>query len=119
PGPAANSTMRHAAGILLTVLGDDSGSRLYWELVDPGLVESAGSGLDASEGAGAYFTSFSCEPEQAAENLAVVQRVLDEVQRDGIKPEELQQAKTKIQSHLVRASERSYRRMLDLGAAWT
>ena len=127
PGPAADSPMRHAAGVLLTVLGDDSGSRLYWELVDPGLaesadpghVESAGSGLDANEGAGAYFTSFSCEPERTEENLDVVRRVLAEVQRDGIKAEELNQAKTKIQSHLVRASERSHRRMLDLGAAWT
>jgi predicted Zn-dependent peptidase len=119
PGPAADSPQRHAAGVLLRILGDDSGSRLYWELVDPGLVESAGSGLDANEGAGAYFTSFSCEPEQAEENLAIVQRVLDEVQLNGVKPEELQQAKTKIQSQLVRASERSYRRMFDLGAAWT
>ncbi len=119
PGPSAESKFRHAAGVLLTVLGDDSGSRLYWELVDPGHVESAGSGLDASEGAGAYFTSFSSEPERAEQNLAVVRRVLEEVQRDGITAEELQQAKTKIQSHLVRASERSHRRMLDLGAAWT
>ncbi len=119
PGPSAESKFRHSAGVLLTVLGDDSGSRLYWELVDPGLVESAGSGLDASEGAGAYFTSFSCEPEQTEKNLEIVRRVLAEVQRDGIKPEELSQAKTKIQSHLVRASERSHRRMLDLGAAWT
>src|SRR5437762_924605 len=50
PGPAADSAMRHSASVLLTVLGDDSGSRLYWELVDPGHAESAGSGLDASEG---------------------------------------------------------------------
>src|SRR5438874_5399 len=71
------------------------------------------------EGIGAYFTSFSCEPEQAEENLATVRRILAEVQQDGITEEELRRAKTKIQSHLVRASERSHRRMLDLGAAWT
>src|SRR5205823_4420902 len=119
PGPAADSPMRHSASVLLTVLGDDSGSRLYWELVDPGHVESAGSGLDASEGAGAFFTSFSCEPERAEENLKVVRRVLEEVQADGVTEQEVQQARTKIESHLVRASERSHRRMLDLGASWT
>jgi predicted Zn-dependent peptidase len=118
-GPAADSPMRHAAVVMLTILGDDSGSRLYWELVDPGLAESAGSGLDTNEGTGAYFTSFNCEPEQAQENLGIVRGVLEKLQREGITREELQQAKTKIQSHLVRASERSHRRMLDLGAAWT
>jgi predicted Zn-dependent peptidase len=119
PGPAADSPLRHAAGVMLTILGDDSGSRLYWDLVDPGLVDSAGSGLDAGDGAGAYFTSFSCEPDQATRNLAIVRRVLDSIQRDGVTAAELQQAKTKIQSHLVRASERSHRRMSDLGYAWT
>jgi predicted Zn-dependent peptidase len=118
-GPSADSNLRHAAGVLLTILGDDSGSRLYWELVDPGLAESAGSGLDAGEGAGAYFTSFSCEPDQAQSNLVIVRRVLESIQRDGVTPAELQQAKTKIQSHLVRASERSHRRMSDLGYSWT
>src|SRR5262249_31314070 len=39
PGPAATDADRYAAKILATVLGDDSGSRLYWELVDPGLAE--------------------------------------------------------------------------------
>ena len=35
-GPAAEDDDRYAAKLLATVLGDDSGSRLYWELVDPG-----------------------------------------------------------------------------------
>ena len=89
------------------------------KLVDPGLVESAGSGLDASEGAGAYFTSFSCEPERAEQNLAIVRRVLAEVQRDGITAEELQQAKSKIGSRVVRSAERSRGRMQALGMSWT
>jgi predicted Zn-dependent peptidase len=118
-GPPADSRLRHAASLLAVAVGDDSGSRLYWELIDPGLVESASCGLDGNEGAGAYYTSFSCEPDQAAENLATVRRVLDEVTRDGITDEELQQAKNKVQSYLVRANERSHRRMLDLGASWT
>ena len=40
-GPAAEDADRYAAKLLATVLGDDSGSRLYWELVDPGLAEHA------------------------------------------------------------------------------
>jgi predicted Zn-dependent peptidase len=118
-GPAADSPMRHTAALLTVAVGDDTGSRLYWALVDPGLVESAGCGLDGNEGAGAYYTSFSGEPDQAEENLGLVHEVLEDVQKKNITAEELQQAKTKVQSHLVRASERSYRRMLDVGASWT
>ena len=33
-GPGATDADRYAAKMLATVLGDDSGSRLYWELVD-------------------------------------------------------------------------------------
>ncbi len=33
-GPAAADDDRYAAKILATILGDDSGSRLYWALVD-------------------------------------------------------------------------------------
>ena len=43
-------------------LGDDSGSRLYWALVDPGLADSADMSFHEYEGTGAFYTSFSCEP---------------------------------------------------------
>ena len=119
PGPAADAPLRYAASVLSVAVGDDTGSRLYWALVDPGLAESAGCGLDPNEGAGAYYTSFSGEPEQAEENLSIVYGILEEVQRTGLGADELKQAKTKVESHLVRANERSYRRMLDLGQSWT
>src|SRR5262249_28299076 len=50
--------------------------------------------------------------------LEILRRVLWEVQRDGITAEELQQAKSKILSRLVRASERPKGRMRDLGMEW-
>jgi predicted Zn-dependent peptidase len=39
--PAAEDDDRYAANILAAVLGDDSGSRLFWELADPGLADFA------------------------------------------------------------------------------
>ena len=36
-GPPAASPLRYAAAVLGMAIGDDSGSRLYWSLVDPGL----------------------------------------------------------------------------------
>jgi predicted Zn-dependent peptidase len=118
-GPPADSPMRHAATVLGLAVGDEDNSRLHWALVHPGRVESASCGLDSSEGAGTVYTSFSCEPDKAEESLAIVHGILEEVQREGIREDELQLAKTKIQSYLVRASERSDRRMFDLGMSWT
>ena len=64
PGPAADSPLRHSADLLGMAVGDDSGSRLYWALVDPGLAESADCSFHEYEGAGAFYTSFSSEPDQ-------------------------------------------------------
>jgi predicted Zn-dependent peptidase len=119
PGPAADSPQRHAADVLSMVIGDDSGSRLYWAVVDPGLVESADMSFHEYEGTGVFYTSFSGEPEQTEENLEIVRGVLRQVQQEGITQEELNQAKSKVLSRIVRASERPGGRLQALGMAWT
>lgn len=119
PAPAADSPFRHSADTLALALGDDSGSRLYWALIDPGFAESADASFHDYEGTGALVTSFSCEPGRTQENLAIVTELLAEVQRDGITEEELQQAKSKIGSRVVRGSERPMGRMQAIGMAWT
>jgi predicted Zn-dependent peptidase len=118
-GPAADHPLRHAADTLALAIGDDSGSRLYWGLVDPGLAESADCSFHEYEGTGSFYTSFSCEPEQAQANLALVRSILSEVRHDGITEAELQQAKSKILSRVVRGSERPMGRMQAIGMAWT
>jgi predicted Zn-dependent peptidase len=117
--PPANSPLRHAADTLAMIIGDDSGSRLYWALVDPGLADSADMSFHDYEGAGSFYTSFSCEPGQAEENLAIIHDVLGEVQTEGVSEDELQLAKSKIGSRVVRGSERPMGRMQAIGMAWT
>jgi predicted Zn-dependent peptidase len=119
PGPPADSPLRYSADTLALAIGDDSGSRLYWALVDPGLADSADTSFHDYEGTGSFYTSMSCDPERTQENLAVVLEVLHEVQRDGISEEELVQAKSKIGSRVVRSSERPMGRMQAIGMAWT
>ena len=119
PGPAADSPERYAADTLAMIVGDDSGSRLYWALVDPGLAESADMSFHDYEGTGGYFTSFSCEPENTQDNLALIQEILREVQHEGVSEEELKVAKSKILSRVVRGSERPMGRMQALGMGWT
>lgn len=118
-GPPANSPLRYAAQVLAVVLGDDSGSRLYWSLVDPGLVESADTGFSEYEGAGCFITSFICEPEGTAKNLEIVRNLLRDVQQQGITEEELQVAKSKVTSREVRHNERPRGRMFAVGMNWT
>jgi predicted Zn-dependent peptidase len=118
-GPPADSPLRYAADTLALAVGDDSGSRLYWALVDPGLAESADCSYYENDGSGCASASFSCEPEQTEGNVAVVRQVLAAVQRDGITEEELRQAKSKIASRVVRGSERPMGRMQAIASAWS
>ncbi len=119
PGPMASSPLRHAADLLSMAIGDDSGSRLYWELVDKGLAESASCYFKEYEDTGVFFTSYTCEGEQTTENRDIVQEVLADVQDNGITSEELEQARNKMLSRVVRSSERPKGRMYALGNSWT
>ena len=104
--------------IVATVLGDDTGSRLYWELVDPGLAEHAALAHGEYQGAGVLMTSLSCDPQQTADNL---QRILDIYRRaeaDGITTTELDQAKSKIRSRVVLSGERPRGRLFTVGSDW-
>ncbi len=62
-GPDGRDADRFAAKMLATVLGDDSGSRLYWELVDSGLAEQASLSHYDYQGTGLFMTYMSCEAE--------------------------------------------------------
>lgn len=112
PAPGANSELGYAAAVLATAIGDYSGSRMYWALSDPGLADEVGMGMDECDAAGAYYTSFNCSPENAAECYAIVQELLADVQHNGLTEAEFEQAKIKILSRELRAGERSSRRML-------
>ena len=65
-GPPLESPDRYAAHLLATILGDHTGSRLYWSLIDPGLADGAELSYQDYNQAGSFFTFLSCEPDQAA-----------------------------------------------------
>src|SRR5205807_5734565 len=119
PGPPVESPLRYAADILATVVGDDSGSRLYWALVDPGLADSADTSFHDYQGTGSFYTSFSCDPGKVEKNLEIAARILADVRKQGITEDELRQAKSKIGSRVVRGSERPMGRMQAIGMTWT
>lgn len=117
-GPKSSSEQRYAAELLSVIVGDDSGSRLFWELVDPGLAEAADLGYNEYDGAGTWMSYLSCQPEDLEENLDIFTRVLDDVNRNGITPEELEQARNKVASRIVLRGERPMGRLSSLGSNW-
>ncbi|QDU56805.1 M16 family metallopeptidase [Aeoliella mucimassa] len=117
-GPAAGDHDRFAAKLLTTVIGDDSGSRMYWDLVDPGLVESASLGHYEYQGVGMFYTWLACEPEDTADNLARLQAIYEKVEREGLEAEELQQAKNKVKARVVLGNERPRSRLFSVGGNW-
>jgi predicted Zn-dependent peptidase len=117
-GPPADSRLRYAADTLALAIGDDTGSRLYWDLVDPGLAESADCSYYENDANGCVSISYSCEPEETEGNLKVVKKTIADIQRASITQEELDLAKSKIASRVVRGSERPMGRMQAIAAAW-
>jgi len=117
-GPPAEHDDRYAASLLATILGDDTGSRLFWALSDPGLADTAVMGSEDYEGTGVMLTYLSCMPEQLEENLAAIDAIHAEVERDNVTAKELELAKSKVCSHIVRQSERSASRLFAVGGQW-
>lgn len=117
-GPPLESRDRYAAHLLATILGDHTGSRLYWELIDPGHADGAEISYQDYNQAGAFFTFLSCEPDSTRENLGRVADVYKDLMRDGPTEEELVQAKNKVLARSVLRSERPMGRLASLGFHW-
>lgn len=116
--PDCNDVRRFAAELLTVIVGDDSNSRLYWELVDPGMAESAECGYYEFEGTGTYLTFLNGPPEATAENLERITRIYNDVNANGVTADELDQAKNKIATRIVLRGERPMGRLSSLGGNW-
>jgi predicted Zn-dependent peptidase len=117
-GPSADDSERYAGRVMATVLGDDNGSRFYWELIDNGRADTAALSSFEYQGAGIFVGTLCCAPEDGAANLERIAELEGEIQRDGITQAELEQAQSKICASIVLMSERPKRRMFSLGANW-
>lgn len=117
-GPGAADEDRYAGRVLATVLGDDSGSRLYWKLVDNGLAEFAAMGAYEYQGAGLLMTYLCCAPDDVNDNLQTIRDLFREAEATGITEAELNQAKNKICSHVVLQAERPSNRLFSVGNGW-
>ena len=118
PGPSANDELRFAARVMSAVIGDDGGSRMYWDFLDNGLADSAGMGGYEYDECGAIMTFICCEPDEAQANLQRLLNLQRTVRKTGITQKELDLAKRKIASAIVLGSERTENRMFSVGTQW-
>lgn len=117
--PASEDADRYAARLLATIMGDDVGSRFFWELVDPGLAEFAAMEAYEFQGCGVMMNYLCCAPQDAQRVLEVVSHEVEKLMADGVTARELELAKNKVCSHVVLRSERPSSRLFSVGSSWT
>lgn len=117
-GLAFQDERRYAGALLTAVLGDDTCSRYYWELVDKALAETAAMSIDTMDGTGMLYSYVKCSPDHFSQVLDVIRGVLGDVKREGVTEEELRIAKNKRLSALVLRNELPMGRLVDLGLTW-
>lgn len=118
PGPCMTSEDRFAVRILSSIIGDEGGSRLFWELIDTGLAEIATVWPQEFTDNGAWFTYAVCAPEDVAQNRETIEKVLAKTRQGGVLDEEFTQAVNKAVAGCIMQSERPGNRLFGLGSRW-
>ena len=118
PGVSAQDELRYAASILANCIGDSSGSRLYWSLVDNGLAESASVSHDSADGAGVFIGYLSTGPDELDKVLEIYRNVLREVQDEGVSEDEWSRAQRKLATGLTLRGETPFGRLMSLGSSY-
>ena len=118
PGLSLADPRRYAAAVLASTLGDDDGSRLYWELVDKGLADNAGLGHDASEDQGAFSGYVSTAPERAEQVIGSYLELLKKAQDEPPTADEWRRAQRKIATGLTLRAETPLGRLTSLGIGY-
>jgi len=117
-GPAGDDDDRFAAKLLAVALGDESGSRLYWALVDSGAAEHASCQHHDFLDAGLLITQLSCDADDVHELLGRVLDVYGAATVGGIGAAEFAQARNKLAGRVVLEGERPRRRLFHVGLEW-
>jgi predicted Zn-dependent peptidase len=116
-GASAQDEERYPLSILSNILGDSSGSRMYWDLVDKGLADSASIDSDERDGTGCLMVYVSTSPSKLDEVVKIAKGIvstpLDFSEAD------LERAKAKIVSRIVLDGELPMGRLMSLGLEWT
>jgi predicted Zn-dependent peptidase len=115
-GPSAQDPERYPLAILATMMGDSSGSRMYWDLIDRGLADSASVDSDERDGCGCFTAYVSTTADKLDEVVQIAREILVSPRKfsDG----DLDRAKAKVISRIVLDGELPMGRLMALGMEW-
>lgn len=116
PGPSAQESSRYAAEVLSCILGDHSGSRAYWALVDKGLADCASIDVDTMDRTGVIY-GYTSSVEGRIHEVGDALRAIMSSAAD-FRDEDLSRAVTKLSTRLVLQGESSMRRLMSIGLDW-
>lgn len=114
--PSAQHKYKYHAQVLAMILGDVTGSKAYWQLVDTGLADEASIDANEMDGTGCVMGYASTEPK----NLDKVTEILKNIMlsaRD-FSDADLERAKTKLKTRIALSGENSTRRLMAIGTKW-
>jgi len=118
PSVPAQDPRRFAASLLSIIVGDNVGSRFYWELVDKALAETATMQFGGMDGTGTFCSYIRCGSKDVQKVLETVRGIFRSLSESGITEDELRKAKNKVLSALVIKNEVPMGRLVDLGFNW-
>ena len=118
PAPPGQDRARYAAQLVGAVVGDSTGSRLFYALIDPAIADEAHMSYDLLDGSGAFITFLSTDAERSSEAIEIAQAEMKKFQDDGPTEAELQAAKNKIASGSTLKGELPMGRLTAVGFDW-
>jgi predicted Zn-dependent peptidase len=118
PAVSMQDERRFAMSMLSMIIGDSTGSRYFWSLVDTAIAEVAGMQCESMDGVGVMYSYIRCSPDKSELVMQKVSDIFKEVSKNGVSEEELQKAKNKVLSALTIKSEQPMGRLTSLGFNW-
>jgi len=118
PAPAGQDYARYPAQLVAAVIGDVTGSRLFYALIDPAIADEAHMGYDLLDGGGAFVTFLSTDAERAREALDIALAEYHKFLAQGPTEPELVAAKNKIASGSTLKGELPMGRLTAVGFDW-
>jgi predicted Zn-dependent peptidase len=118
PSVVNSDPRSYTAAVLSVILGDDTGSRLFWSLYHTGLTESATAQVFDFDDNGLFWVHLGTEPGQAQEALNVALAELKRLQSFDVEQSELDRAKAKLNSSVIIGGESTNERVMGLINSW-
>ena len=118
PAPSSQDENRYAAQMLASVVGDATGSRLFYALVDKAIADEASMAYDPLDGEGAFLTFVSADAQRAGDAVRIVAEEFRKFMDEGPTDVEMLAAKNKIASNATLKGELPMGRLTAVGFDW-